>query len=405
VVLTRQALQPFCIAPPDIVFLYLSSMKFIIPIFSAAVFLFTSCNNRSGKDQKNEAAEQNTSAVSEKLPANFYKKMKGKIGDDIYITVDLIKRTDSLERTTSLSGYYYYDKIGMPLDLYGDISDSGTFKLDEMDAKGETTGNFEGKFINTNTVKGTWTNPKTKKQYSFELSAVETDTKFIFSEYYNENCRIREVNMQSNKKDTLNWLDTMCSSVHVSMVSLANTAGAGKKMNDMILKSLLSLSGGEKPHGSIGQLIHEIDNYGPGDIMDAEYSTGIVSYEKNILSMSVYTWQNTGGAHPNGYGFFLNFDTRTGDTLSLLDVLKPETADELVYRGKEQFIKENGNIKENGWFWDEGNFFLPQTFAITKGGLLFTYQSYEAGPYAMGAPQFFLSWSQIKDIVKPGYLK
>jgi hypothetical protein len=339
------------------------------------------------------------------LPSNFYKKLKGKIGDDIYITMDLIKRRDSVNKDNSITGHYYYDKVGEPLELYGTIADSGSFEFLESNAKGESTGTFKGKFISQNEARGTFTNTRTQKEYAFELKADEHESMFCFNEYYNENCKAREINMKSNQKDTLNWLDTMCSSVHINLVTLSGNDKVSKKINDMLLSCILGVTGGEKPQGSIMQLLHSIDNYGIGDILDAEYSTGIVSNEENYLSMSVAEWENSGGAHPNGASYFLNFNKQTGDTISLLDIVKPETIDELVYRGKQQFIKENGPLgKDSDWFFG-GEFALPASFSIGKGGLLFQYNSYEAGPYAAGAPQFFLSWKQIKDIVRAEYLK
>lgn len=376
-------------------------MKKTLLLLSAVIFL-AACNTPASKEKTEETPATGAAA----LPLNFYKKLKGKIGENMMITVDLIKQHDSLNNSNSLEGHYYYDKVGMPLKLYGTINDSGKFELKEVNSNGDNTGLFDGQFISENQATGTWTNPKNKKQYPFEIKVSEADNiDFRFSEYYNQNCKVADANLKSTKKDTLNWFDTACVSVHISLAYLAGNDKVSQKINATLIKQMLDMTGGEKPEGSIMQFLHSIDNAGPGDIMEAEYSSGIVSNEGNVLSMDVSGWQNTGGAHPNGFWFLLNFDKRTGDTISLLDVVKPETIDELVYRGKEQFIKENGDIKENGWFWDDGNFFLSNNFSIGKGGLHFVYQAYEAGPYAMGMPEFFLPWSKIKDIVRPEYLK
>jgi len=379
-------------------------MKFLKPLLPACFLLLAACNNSS--DQKQGTEEGATNAVAAvNLPANFYKKLKGKIGEDIYITADLTKRRDSVTQKSRIIGSYYYDKVGMPLSLSGDISDSGTFEMKEVNNKGEETGIFKGKFISENEIQGTWTNPKNNKQYPFSLKAVEGDVaNFTFSEYHNRKCRLREEASKSTRKDTLKAEDTTCCVIDISLVTLSGTDKVSKKINAALVRNLLSLTGGEKSEESIQQLLHSIDNCAGEDVMEGDYSTGIESNEGNILSMSVSAWANTGGAHGNGVSFYLNFDKRTGDTISLLDIVKPETIDELVARAKQQFVKENGDIKETGWFF-EGEFILARTFSIGKGGLLFLYQPYEAGPYMMGMPQFFLSWKQIKDIVRPEYLK
>jgi len=295
--------------------------------------------------------------------------------------------------------------VGQPLSLNGTLNDAGEFELKEVNKKGEETGIFKGKFINENEIEGTWINPKTKKEYPFSLKAVEGDVaNFNFSEYHNRKCRLREEVSGSTRKDTLKAEDTTCCVIDISMVTLTGTDKVSKKINNALTRCLLSFTGGERSEASISALVHSLDNCSGGDVMEGEYSTGIESNEGNILSMSVSAWANTGGAHGNGVMFYLNFDKRTGDTISLLSIVKPETIDELVARAKQQFVKENGNIKETGWFY-EGDFIMPRTFSIGKGGLLFLYQPYEAGPYMMGMPQFFLSWKQIKDIVKEEYLK
>lgn len=378
----------------------MNPFKILLP---ACVLFLAACNNSA--EPKTTAEEKSAAANAVQLPQNFYKKLKGKIGDDFFITVDIIKRWDSLANGNSITGHYYYDKVGMPLTLIGTMSDSLSFELKEVNNQGEYTGIFKGKFINENELKGTWINPKTKKEYPFELKTVEENLAFNFSEYYNQNCKSREICLKSNKKDTLNYSDTMCASIHVSYEYLQGNDKVSKKINACLLRNLLSMTIGEKPEGSIMQLLHSIDNYGVGDVMEGDYSSSIVSNEGNILCMEVGGWANTGGAHGNGYSFYLNFDKRTGDTISLLDIVKPETIDELVARGKQQFIKDYGALgKDSEWFFGD-EFVMPRTFSIGKGGLLFQYNSYEAGPYAVGAPSFFLSWKQIRDIVREEYLK
>jgi hypothetical protein len=380
-------------------------MKIIKKVCICSILIFSACGNPT--NNKNSNQEASASAKTQLiLEDNFYKKLKGKIGDNMFITMDLIRRKDSTLKVNNVSGYYYYDKIGMPLNIYGSVSDSGKFELVERNKKGDETGIFRGEFINANEVKGIWVNPETKKEFPFDLTAVVANsTQFDFFEFYNENCRSRVINLKSSKKDTLNWSDTLCSSVNVSLIALQNTGDKTcRKINDCIMKTLLSM-GTDTAYTTIHELTHSIDDLRDFNVVVAEYATRIVSNENNVLCISVSYWANTGGPHPNGNYFFLNFDTRTGDTLSLLDVVLPETIDELVNISKKQFIKENGSIKEVGWFFDEGEFKMPQSFSISKGGLLFVYQTYEAGPYMMGMPQFFIPYKELKGIVKPEYLK
>jgi hypothetical protein len=320
--------------------------------------------------------------------------------------MDIIKRKDSLSKEPNVGGEYYYDNIGTPIEIYGNISEDGNFELTERDTKGDVTGTFKGIFTHANTMKGVWINPKTKKETPFDLTEVtEGIALFDFKEYDHDNCDSRKKNIKSTKKDTLNYTDTLCSYIDISLINVKNLKpNAVKKINTILLNSLLQTGLGEK-YKTVNDLLHSIDTKKDFDYVDAQYGMGIVSNETNVLSIGVSYWANTGGAHPNGCMFYLNFNTQTGDTIVLKDILLPEAKLNLTLLAQKKFVEANGAIKENGWFYDEGIFKLTDNFAITKGGLLFEYQEYEAGPYAMGMPQFFIPNKELAGIIKPEYLK
>jgi hypothetical protein len=160
---------------------------------------------------------------------------------------------------------------------------------------------------------------------------------------------------------------------------------------------------GETKYKSINELLHSIDTMEDFFYSDSEYGMSVISNEDNRLCISVSYWANTGGAHPNGYSTYFNFNPQTGDTIMLKDILIAGANDSLAAKAKREFIKANGSLEENDWFF--GNEFkLAYNFVIAKGGLLFQYNSYEAGAYAMGAPQFFIPKKELHGIVKPEYL-
>ncbi|MHB8402550.1 MAG: RsiV family protein [Bacteroidia bacterium] len=341
-----------------------------------------------------------------KLPDNFYMKLKGNIGDKLSITMDIIKRRDTTDKTQSIIGSYYYDNIGMPLEIAGKINDAGKFELTEKDNKGDITGTFKGEFTSQSEIKGVWIHPKTKREIPFSLiETTESIAQFDFKEYYHENCDDRKKNLKSTRKDTLNWTDTLCSDMSVSLIHVKNlNVDACKKVNSILLNCLLQ-TGSEGTFKTINELLYSVDDLQDLSIMNANYGMGIVSNETNALCISISYWANTGGAHPNGCLFYLNFNPQTGDTIVLKNILLPEAKDNLIAIAKAKFVKANGDLKENGWFYDDAAFKLTDNVAITKGGLLFQYQAYEAGAYALGMPQFFIPFTELKGIAKPEYLK
>jgi hypothetical protein len=80
-----------------------------------------------------------------------------------------IKMTLSQSGKT-LSGSYYYEKVGKPITLSGSINGQ-QFTLKEYDASGNNTGTFSGRFVTPDTIEGSWSNADASKTYPFSLNA------------------------------------------------------------------------------------------------------------------------------------------------------------------------------------------------------------------------------------------
>ena len=55
----------------------------------------------------------------------------------------------------------------------------------------------------------------------------------------------------------------------------------------------------------------------------------------------------------------------------------------------------------DGWDYESGKFPLASNYSISTGGLYFIYNAYEIGSYAMGAPDVFIPYKDIKHLIKP----
>jgi len=73
----------------------------------------------------------------------------------------------------SISGTYYYEKIGRPLELEGNIRAGEKIILDETDEKQQKTGTFTGQFAGSQqTFEGTWSSADKKIVLPFRLTRV-----------------------------------------------------------------------------------------------------------------------------------------------------------------------------------------------------------------------------------------
>ncbi|MEP6913068.1 MAG: hypothetical protein ABI923_09950 [bacterium] len=72
-----------------------------------------------------------------------------------------------------LSGSYAYERVGKSLKLNGAMTSEKEFYLNEFDERGRQTGKFEGNFVSTDWLEGTWSSTSTKKEMPFSAWAID----------------------------------------------------------------------------------------------------------------------------------------------------------------------------------------------------------------------------------------
>ena len=128
-----------------------------------------------------------------------------------------------------------------------------------------------------------------------------------------------------------------------------------------------------------------------------------------ILCLSSELSSYLGGAHPNSSTEFYNIDKQTGDTLSLVNLLKPgfEAAlNNLIDKKYREMkgLKPGDNLAEKGDLF-ENKIQFNNNFAVTKNkGLEFIYNPYEIAPYVFGPITVKLSRSELEDLIPPNSL-
>ena len=97
------------------------------------------------------------------------------------------------------------------------------------------------------------------------------------------------------------------------------------------------------------------------------------------------------------------FDKNSGKELTLNEVVKtPKSVKKLVERKFREAweILPNGSLNEKGFWFENDKFSLPVNVGISNDGLQFYYNPYEIGPYAMGATDIILPFSELKNLMK-----
>jgi hypothetical protein len=139
------------------------------------VLLLGSCASGTSDTTTNDAT-----ATTDAVEASSKENMKVEVGDDFQdLALDGLLDNKypifmQLDRVgSSIYGEMLYKKIGKPISVSGSANNIGEWILTEKDDNDQATGVFEGVFAN-NEFKGKWTNPKTGKSLSFQLSVSQT---------------------------------------------------------------------------------------------------------------------------------------------------------------------------------------------------------------------------------------
>ncbi len=185
------------------------------------------------------------------------------------------------------------------------------------------------------------------------------------------------------------------------------------------------------PTGTVALNPEEVSNeffdFCKGDMADMERTLGPESIAQmtyvedsnfilhlltpNIASISVDTYQYSGGAHGNPGLDAVTLDLATGQRLLLKDVIKNDQLQSVIQHAYAQILKnyEDGVFEESRTeintivndknvmsetdqrtkFGDTSNFFL------TGEGLMFFWNVYEITPYVAGQPMAFIPWNEL----------
>lgn len=102
---------------------------------------------------------------------------------------------------------------------------------------------------------------------------------------------------------------------------------------------------------------------------------------------------------------FANLNPRSGAAIALSDLLEPGSEDKLRSIAEAHFravreIEEELSLADAGFTFENGEFALPDNFAIGEDALTFYYNLYEIAPYSMGATQLVIPFEEIGEQIE-----
>jgi len=187
-----------------------------------------------------------------------------------------------------------------------------------------------------------------------------------------------------------------------------------QKVNTSIRYQLLKLIAGQIEQEAYSleeaaQLF--IDDYNEFSSVDFAMPWTLEAFSKVLRSdehwfvVAIDAYVFTGGAHPNSFRVILNYDLEQGVLISLDDVVKDyiafSSAAEKIFR-KVKGIEQSASLEQAGYFMED--FKLSTQFALTPGGLLLFYNTYEIAPYVVGVTEFEVPYERVEGLIRDYYL-
>lgn len=111
-------------------------------------------------------------------------------------------------------------------------------------------------------------------------------------------------------------------------------------------------------------------------------------------------WNNyTGGAHGMYSTVFYNYDVQDQNELFIHELIEPTRRANLTRLGEEIFRHQEGLSDtaslEEGYFFENGQFYLNDNYTFTPEGILFLYNIYEIKPYVAGQTELLIPYRAV----------
>lgn len=163
---------------------------------------------------------------------------------------------------------------------------------------------------------------------------------------------------------------------------------------------------------SYQDLLEEFEDYEQAWVI--EINADILYQEETYISLASILFNYTGGAHPNNSQLYRSYSLKTGQRLRLDDLFiegyqtSLNQSAEIEFRMQKE-IPPTNTLESAGYWFEDDRFVINDNFAVINQSLIFFFNPYEIGPYALGATELELKLTDYIDLIDPngpiGYLK
>jgi hypothetical protein len=304
----------------------------------------------------------------------------------------------------TLTGSYFYQKVGAKIDLRGSVDKDGNVTLEEFDSSSKQTGVFKGVWKQTAEgpieISGDWTKPNSDKKTAFSLHQEPIE----FSN------GVEVVSKQIKEKNK-----TLKYEIAAAYPQLTGSTDANYEKFNQTVRGLI----GRKVSDFKKEMQPDADDDDASDETPIEETLGsdiIVSYAVALakddligIEFTVSSY-SAGAAHPNSYTEVVNFDLKNGKSIKLADLFTPgskylQTLSTYCIQDLKKQAKDQGAdaMLDEDWIKRRAGAELTNydNWTITKKGLRITFDPYQVAAYAAGPQSVEVPYSALKEILKP----
>jgi hypothetical protein len=124
-----------------------------------------------------------------------------------------------------------------------------------------------------------------------------------------------------------------------------------------------------------------------------------------VISFQCVASADGGGVHPFGTTFYINFESRTGKTVRLADILKPGTLSRLTSLAESRFREDHKlaateSLSEAGLNFPHDRFRLNDNYGIGDKALVFHFNPYEIAGGAMGDTEIEIPYADVRELLR-----
>jgi len=387
--------------------------------------LFLACNTAQQPDQKEVPDTEGTpkeieeEVIEQKPMINttkpYYLHLEGTISD-YPINMELMYFPNRYESSPGYQGYYYYQKYGEIIDLYGSEEEPGLISLSESDVQGNNTGNFQGRLNEQGHFEGRWISGDQKRTLPFELKPSDQSMLSFDLLLFSDSLLIEGFKTKKVPRIHVNqrWLYPKDSGdatlvrflrseigkniVGDSLAAIYTTPKAAFHVDKIgyfqeYKEDILSILEGEQEnHDEIGWTV----NY------EIYRDMEIYFLSPTLLTFGVMDYYYTGGAHGNYSTAVHTYDLTKKKAIKLEDLFKPgyeETMSQiLAAKARETYGIEPSQALSEFFFVDQID--PTENFGLTDKGIFFVYNPYEIAAYVYGEIKLFVAFEEVKEWVK-----